>query len=168
MKFLTATAAALAVMATQASALSCLPVDPITSFQKAAESEESYFILNGTFNFEPIKMPSLEERSLDTFEPILIISQFEGQVLGAEGFTDYPAFDVALKPVCLGPWCGNMAAGVPTLAFARRLDSGALLVEPDPCGGQTFAEPTPEMIQGIEACATGACPDVPEITPNDG
>jgi hypothetical protein len=163
-----AISAVVATIATQASALSCLPVHHVTSFEQAANSELSYFILHGTFTFEPKPFPTIEERNAPDYQPAILVSEFEGKVLTQEGFVDYPPFQVALKPTCLGPWCGNMATGVETLAFAARLDTGGLMVEPAPCGGQAFQEVTEDMIRDIEACAAGNCPDVPEVVPSDG
>ena len=155
------TTIAFMVIATQVSALSCMPVHHVTSFEKAVNSDLSYSILHGTFTFDPKTLPSMEERNREDYEPILINSNFEGRVLSRTGFVDILPFEVGLSPICVGPWCGNLATGIETIAFAQRLENGSFLVQPAPCGGQAFQRVTAEMISDIEACAAGNCPDVP-------
>ena len=44
-------------LATQASALSCLPPDAVASYQRADQAPGTYVVLLGDFRFDPPKLP---------------------------------------------------------------------------------------------------------------
>lgn len=148
-------AAALICAAGTANALSCIPPDPAASFQRAAESEDSYAVLLGTFRFDPITLPGMEETNDPTYQPPSAMARFSGQGLAANGFGRTADRDVVIQPLCFGPWCGNMAPDLPTLAFVKVGPDGGYTVEVDPCGGWVFPDPGPEMIRAVEACMRG-------------
>ena len=71
-------------LATQASALSCLPPDAVVSYQRADQAPETYVVLLGDFRFDP---PELPGRDLTDPNPVehRFPAQFEGQALGPRG-----------------------------------------------------------------------------------
>lgn len=148
-----AAAIAMAVCAAgPASALSCLAPDVASSFGWAAEAEEAYVVLHGTFSFA--SPPSSLTGDINAPREVSYTATFMGEALGRSGFAPVGDLAVTVTHGCAAAWCGSLAADVPTIAFVeKQADSYALTV--GPCGGQAFARPTQQMIQQIEACMRG-------------
>lgn len=139
----------------QAAALSCMPPDPVRSFLSAAEAEEEYAVLHGTFTFDDGAMPDgTLSHAPEGFEPSLVVAQFSGNILTPEGFTREYDGPIGLQPTCAGPWCGRLDSPVTALAFARVLDLGAS-VTLDPCNSNVFPDPGREVLTRIVACIQG-------------
>lgn len=140
-------------LATQASALSCLPPDAVASYQRADQAPETYVVLLGDFRFDPPKLP---ERDLTDPNPEehRFPAQFEGQALGPEGFTGSYALDMEVTLTCAGPWCAGVPAGGAGLAFVEMTETGYDL-RLGPCGGQYFSAPEPAVTDRIAACHAG-------------
>jgi len=71
------------------------------------------------------------------------------------------AGEVALLPVCAGPWCGAIAEGPigPGVFFALRGEDGLTLEFPA-CGGTVFVNPASEEVEAARACfVDGVCPE---------
>ena len=143
---------ALALVATQAGALSCIRPDPIRSFQVASEAEEEYLILKGQFSFDPGLLPQSEVAS-GLVLPQPIPAQFEGQSLTVDGFTNPITGLITVMPVCIGAFCGGLTPGTDVIAFARKQDN-IYVVDADPCGAWVF---TPDSVTeaALAACVRG-------------
>lgn len=143
---------ALAVIATQASALSCLRPDPIQSFQVAAGAEAEYLILKGKFAFDANLLPQSEVAS-GLVLPQPVAAEFRGQSLTVDGFTNPLTGLITVMPVCIGAFCGGLTPGVEVIAFARKQDN-IYVVDADPCGAWVF---TPDAVTeaALAACVRG-------------
>ena len=143
---------ALTLMATQAGALSCLPTDPIRSFQVATESASEYLILKGQFVFDASLLPQSEVTS-GLVLPQPVPAQFQGQSLTVDGFTNPISGPITVMPVCIGAFCGGLTPGVEVIAFARKQDN-TYVVDADPCGAWVF---TPDSVTeaALAACVRG-------------
>ena len=150
------TLAAAVLAAGQASALSCMRPDAVTSYQSAAGAEESYVVLWGDFTFEATEQPEVEDINAPEPAPA-VVAGFEGRSIDAGGFgTEFTA-PVTLEPSCLAAWCGGFPEPGTGLAFARIVED-RLVIDLGPCGGWFFQDPAPEDIARVEACnAGGAC-----------
>lgn len=142
----------LALVASQAGALSCIPVDPIRSFQVAAESASEYLVLKGQFAFDASLLPQTEVSS-GLVLPQPIPAQFQGQSLTVDGFTNPITGLITVMPVCIGAFCGGLAPGVEVIAFARKQEN-IYVVDADPCGAWVF---TPDAVTeaALAACVRG-------------
>ena len=135
--------------ATEAAALSCLPADPIRDFREVQAAPEPYHVLHGRLSFDPSLMPwGLREGPGPA--PNAVGAQFEGFVLGAEGFTTPVEAEITLQPTCAGPYCGTFGPGE-ALLFAEITDAG-YLVKVGPCGGGAFDQVSEEVLDQLAAC----------------
>lgn len=149
--FLTALATC---FATQSVALSCLAPDVARSFTQAANAEERYIILLGTFAFEEAGEEAGKGRP-SARQDAEFQSDFDGQYLTQDGFQTAPTLAVDLRFTCAGIWCGTMQSyGAQVLAFVEQTDAGYTL-DIGPCGGQAFTDPTPEQVNQVVACMRG-------------
>ena len=144
----------IALIAGQASALSCIQPDPVRAFQQAAGSDVTYYVLYGTLDFEAAKQPKGVVNEPRRPDPIPAF--FRGSGLSDSGF-DLP-FETAVtvQPLCAGSWCGATAPHTPALIFAQVHDD-QILVEVGPCGGQVFLEPTVAVLDKMTQCMNGNC-----------
>lgn len=143
---------ALALATTQASALSCLPPDPIRAFQVAFQSGDEYLILKGRFAFDASGLPDAEVAGILVL-PQPVPAEFVGFSLTLDGFTNDIAGPITLMPTCIGAFCGGLQPGTDIIAFARRQGTG-YVVEVDPCSGWMF---TPDAVTEavLSACIRG-------------
>ncbi|WP_375279400.1 hypothetical protein [Pseudooctadecabacter sp.] len=135
-----------------ASALSCLAPDVASSFGWAAEAEEAYVVLHGTFSFA--QPPSSLTGDINAPREVSYTATFSGDALGRSGFTPIGDLMVTVTHGCAAAWCGSLAGDVPTIAFVEKQTDGYALTV-GPCGGQAFARPTRQMVQQVEACMRG-------------
>jgi hypothetical protein len=149
-------AAALALGATQAAALTCAPVDPIQGFRDAQAAPETYHVLHGELSFDPGDMPQGGTAEDPEPSPEPVAARFSGFALGLEGFTRAVEAPVTLRPTCAGPWCGSIAPGT-WLLFAQVAEAG-YVVEIGPCGGAAFDQVPEATLGALAACLRGeAC-----------
>jgi len=145
-------AAALCLIASQAAALSCMPPDLATTFNRMNEVPEDVYVLRGKLDFDESLLPQgvvNEER-----HPAPISGTFAGEALTREGFVSRFVSPVIVQSVCYGPWCGGVGSGEDLITFAKVVD-GAVVVEVDPCGSTVFYDPTPKMESDLISCIRG-------------
>jgi len=141
--------------ASQAHALSCIPADPAGSFQRFAESEKSYVVLYGTFDFNERKLPKRPEGNPNNTKPNTFIpTTFVGKSLSQAGFVNDFSRDVTLNATCLGPWCSRMKSDVPTVAFVQK-EGQKYTLTIGPCGGAAFTKPDQRLLDALTACIRG-------------
>ena len=145
-----ALAAALALVAGQAQALSCPAPDPVNTFNMANASDLPYIALAGRIT---VTGPVPSEMT----GPLTLPARLTGYGLAEEGFT--AAFDeeISLNVTCAGPFCGFLPGTEPVLVFAR-VDEGAPVVDLAPCGEWVFPAPDAALTETLAACLRGeAC-----------
>ncbi|MGJ8545945.1 MAG: hypothetical protein ACSHWZ_10920 [Sulfitobacter sp.] len=149
MRFLVLFLSVLVLMPAQLLALSCVRPSAVRSFQEAQASVDSYVVVKGYLNFNAKDMPTPE-----TINPAPVAARLRGSALGAGGFALPFDQQVTLSLACFGPWCATAPARTEVLAFLRRAEAGYVL-DLNPCGGNLFAQPSPEMLREVAACGRG-------------
>ena len=143
-------AAALALMAGQAQALSCIRPDPVTSFSTASVSDLPYLVLTG-------ELTAPSATGVTEQKPVSATAHLSGFGLANDGFTVPFDGDVVLDVTCAGPWCGGLPASGPIMAFAR-IDGPVPVIELSACGGWLFADPDQATLDRMTDCINGkAC-----------
>jgi hypothetical protein len=151
---------ALCLVSTQAGALSCLPTNPIKSFQMATEAAAEYLILKGRFTFDISLLPQPEVAS-GLVLPQPVPAQFDGQSLTVDGFTNPISGPITVMPICLGAFCGGLTPQTEVIAFARKQDN-VYIVDADPCSAWVFI-PDSVTEAALAACVRGEpCVPPPE------
>jgi hypothetical protein len=147
--------AILVILATQATALSCMRPDPVRSYNTAADAEELYLVALGKVSFDASKLPKAEGNTSP--ERTRIPARIEGKALSKTGF-DYPfERDITVEVLCFGPWCGGGVPGETYLAFLRKTEEGYVMTA-DPCWSMAFSQPSQEDISRVVQChKTGRC-----------
>ncbi|KCV82645.1 hypothetical protein ATO10_06871 [Actibacterium atlanticum] len=154
-------AAALALCATQAQALSCVPADPVASYVKARDSEEVYVVVRGSLSGRPdLPAPDLSDNAP---ESSLYTSHFQGYRIATNGFTVLFETRVEVTELCFAVWCAHVPDQDDAVMFLRQTETpaGWALIE-GPCGGNVFSNPSDEMIKDLTRCARGG-PCEPEF-----
>lgn len=138
----------------QAAALSCLPASVQRTYTEAAAAPEAYVVLLGTLVFDESKLPETSHDPMKLPESAQIPARMAGKVLTNKGFAGSVAVDLTLDVQCLASWCGGETSGLTYLAFLRKQADDYILVS-EPCRFFTFANPTREQIEAVEACHAG-------------
>ena len=146
-------AAAIAMLAGQASALSCLRPDPIDTFNRLAAVEERYFVLSGTLTFDEGLLPPMVSDG-PMGEPAPIPARFTGKGLTRDGFVNDYVGGVNLQITCAGPWCGSAQSGVEGVFFVEATEPRATVIA-DPCGGMIFPQATEAVKDMLTSCMAG-------------
>lgn len=133
----------LAMIATEASALSCLRPDAVRSFNNAANATEVYHVYLGELTLAA----PLEKGAT-------ALAQFTGQGLLKDGFAPIGKRTFSVVSACAAEWCGGLGTQANALLFAR-VAGGNTVVDVSPCGNWVFENPTQETIQAVEACMRG-------------
>jgi len=146
-------AVALALTATQATALSCMRPDPIETFQRLAAAPESYFVISGVLTFDEDDLPE-PTGGFDDPPPEPIAGRFVGKGLSQAGFATPYVSDVLLQIGCAGPWCGSAQSGVEGVFFVPA-GGAPVTLQAEPCGGMIFYEPAPAVLDMLTSCMQG-------------
>jgi len=134
--------------------LSCMPYNAVSAFQDAASSPEDYIVVLGDLSFDKSKLPKVDwDRQQDVKPNNRLTGRIEGNSLTHQGFTNAFSHQININVQCFGPWCGGLSNGR-TLAFLKR-KNGTYLLETNPCGGFAHGDPSPKMLEQIEACMRG-------------
>jgi hypothetical protein len=136
----------------QAAALSCLAPTVEGTFDNAQKSADAYVVVNGELTVDMRKMPRANEITQQSPDMTLIPANIEGHSLSKAGFQTPFKKAITLEVACFGPWCGGMQSGADVLAFLRRDNNGAYALGVNPCGGDVFVTPPPEMLKQVERC----------------
>lgn len=127
--------------AQSASALSCLEPSATRSFVDAQVSEEIFRVYRGSFDAGVQKGRSRT-------------ASFAGHQLGLDGFKAPVEFEIELRSICSGAWCGSISDGQEILVFARE-EGDRQVVEAGACGGWVFGPPDAETEAALAACIRG-------------
>ena len=131
------------MLATEASALSCLRPDAARSFNAAAHATEVYHVYLGELTLTET-LPNGGSTK----------ATFHGQGLLKHGFSPISDREFTLVSRCAAEWCGSIAPRTTALFFARVTDSGTV-VDVAPCENWIFVDPTVETVKTIESCMRG-------------
>lgn len=142
------------LIAGQATALSCMRPDPTASFARASASDDTYYVLYGTLDFDASALPQDVENRARQPDPVPAV--FRGNGVSKTGFNLRLDVPVTLQSVCAGPWCGTTQPNTPALIFARVRDD-QIVVEIGPCGGQVFLEPSQADLTAMTQCMNTNC-----------
>ncbi len=145
-------AAALSVIASHATALSCLPPDVATTFNRMNEIPESVYVVKGSISFADDALTG--GFAGDGYSRASTIGWFSGSSLGKEGFSSAFEQEIDVQEICTGHWCGALTLDVPLIAFVKA-NGGRILLEVDPCGSTVFYNPTPKMESDLISCIRG-------------
>ncbi len=148
-------ACVLALVASEAAALSCIRPTIADSFARAEEVPEDIYLLKGTLTFDERLLPETDMLN-DGWKPSPIAAQFRGFALNSVGFTTRYDRTVSLQPLCVGPWCGGAVSGEVAIMFAKVVGPD-LVIEAPACGGGIFYNVTPQMEQQAIDCINGDC-----------
>jgi hypothetical protein len=149
MKQIIPSALVLSLVASQAMALSCVQPDAARSFETAANSDKTFVILSGTFEFAARPEVTTDNPRAENY-----LSKFSGLLLTGVGFTDQVAAPVTINTSCAASWCGTMKPGTPYLAFVEQTET-RLTLNVGPCPEMALQNPTQEVLDKVVACAQG-------------
>lgn len=151
-----AVAALLALsLASPAIALSCLPIDLAGQYQRIAAAPEPYVIVHGRLSFDADLLPRTDwEAQQNTPPETRVSARLRGHALGRDGFKTPFNRAITLRVLCYGPWCANPPGEGMVLGFVKR-ENGAYALTTDPCGGDAFFAPPPEMLEQVLSCHRG-------------
>ncbi|MGJ8622720.1 MAG: hypothetical protein ACSHW1_08070 [Yoonia sp.] len=154
-------ATALALLAGQASALSCLRPDPVETFQRLAAAPESYFVLYGTLSFDESALPGGMRMDQNAGMPDPVPGRFVGKGLSTSGFTIPYVTNVMVQATCAGPWCGSARSGGEAVYFVPS-GPAPVSLQATPCGDMIFPDPSPAVLEMLTSCMQGGtCELVP-------
>ena len=143
----------LALSATPALALSCLPYFPEQAFLDAEASPDRYVVVHGHLDFNPDDMPRVDYGG-HPWPDNLLGATLSGFSLTGSGFDARFVRKVQVNLRCAGVWCGQLQPGQMVLAFLKK-ENGGYLLEQLPCGGMAFPEPTEAVLERMHQCLLG-------------
>ncbi|KUP93736.1 hypothetical protein [Tritonibacter horizontis] len=145
--------------ASQAQALSCLPMGPGDVYRIVAKSEDPFVIVEGRVTFDEALLPKYSQSAPEaTKTPTRIPAQVTGLLLGEQYFDQPVDGEMTLEAHCLGPWCGSLKSGGRYLFFARNTE-GKATAYLEPCGGFFFDAEDGSAGDIVLQCHQGrACP----------
>jgi len=145
--------------ATQAQALSCLPMGPGDVYRIVSKSEDPFVIIEGRVTFDEALLPTYSEAAPQaTKQPVEIPAQVSGLMLGDRMFDQPVEGEITLEAHCLGPWCGALVSDARYLFFARQQE-GRVVAVVEPCGGFFFDAEDGSAGDTVLQCHRGrACP----------
>lgn len=153
--------AALILSASQASALSCLPPDPVRTFLEVDAAPERWGAVFGRLDFDTSAVP--QPTGDDTLPPsdTWLRAHLVGTTLDADGWTKPFQGNIELDVQCVGPWCARPVSGATYLLFLKR-EPGRHIAIIDPCGTYSVQNPAREVLDSLYQCfADGPCEPAP-------
>ncbi|QDC08330.1 hypothetical protein FHY55_03315 [Oceanicola sp. D3] len=139
-----------------ASALSCMRPDPVLQYTQARDAEARYLIVHGTLTATQ-KIRKHKKDLSRRFEPkpIYIKARLQGMQLGRDGFSTPVDVPVTVALACFASWCGGWPGSDQMLLSVAEGKGGKLTVTSDPCGSQTFHNPTRADLRRVVRCHKG-------------
>lgn len=152
MKRLGLTAMFLAVLASQASALSCLPPNIARTFNQVNDAPDVYVMGLGVLTATG-QIPKYKEG-----KPRHISAQFKAVFLGTSGLSAEQDMAVTVDAICYASWCGGFPkTDEKMIAFLKKTGAGYRL-ESNPCDGHFKIAPSPKEIRLLQKCLKrGGC-----------
>jgi len=152
-----------ALSATPALALSCMPYFPEQAFLDAQASSDRYVIVHGRLDFNPADLPQVDFNHQEDVRPDNMFgATLTGFSLTGSGYNARFVREIRVNAQCFGPWCAAIQSGEDYLVFLKKQDG--YLLEINPCGGMAFAQPSERILRRIHGCLLGdeCAPPVPE------
>ena len=157
-------AAALILSATQAAALTCVPMGPGDVYQIIAREEAAeYVVLEGRLSFDPTSLPQSGAGAPKT--PQRFSAHFAGLMLGERFFDQDVTGELLIESHCEAGQCGALQDGERYLLFARQ-EADALVLPLDPCVSFAFSAADGAAGDVILQCHKGLeCPSELPVPP---
>lgn len=144
-----------AILPLPAVALSCMPHSMEARYKQIAEAKEASVVVLGTLTFDAKLLPETDwDNQQKTPPQTNIPARIDGSALAKSGFNVSFQRDVVLSVLCYGPWCASAVSGGQMLAFVQKSPEG-YVVSTNPCGGDVFTAPSPDMIRKVQQCFNG-------------
>lgn len=138
-----------------ATALSCLPPDPVRDFKEAESSPDRWGIALGRLDFNAERLPQVDWDRQDEVPPQTDLrAQFIGHSLDMNGFKTVFQANVTLRVLCFGPWCAEPKSGGRYLAFIKH-ENGKRIIHADPCGSWLYLNPRKYDLDRVRTCFAG-------------
>ena len=110
-----------AVSASPAAALSCLPWGPTDAYLEAAGSSHVYNVIAGELRFDETLLPRSHSENPNDMPPLSRIpAQLTGKLLEGKHFARRVSVPAVLEVECLGPWCAGVHSGADYVMFAEQ------------------------------------------------
>ncbi|XDA97835.1 hypothetical protein AB1M95_17230 [Sulfitobacter sp. LCG007] len=139
-------------------ALSCPPQQFDSVWSRASQSEASYVVVRGQFDFDPALNPEPDATATGT-KSTEFISHFRGEVGGPDGFDKPVALNLTVSVTCMADACGRLEPRKDAIAFLRE-DGETYVLETGPCGDFLFQPPLLRTEERLKECFAGAeCPE---------
>lgn len=132
---LTIAACFTASIASQASALLCMPPSLDQSFDLARDAEENYGIFVGSVDVSEEEVKRLSKDGMTSFETI---AQFSGHSLFVDGLTPPFEREITVRVDCMGEWCGSASDIDDAVFFGKIEPSGAVEFMSTAWGGDYY------------------------------
>ncbi len=141
---------------TQSLALSCMQWDAANVYQNAAEAEERYVIVQGSFlRTGPDQITG---DNPDGADPFTYTAHFYGNLASRTGFHTPADFEVEMQVSCAASWCGGVIPdGQQILAFLQVDDNRDYSLDIGPCPFHIIADPSPQVLDQITGCIRNGC-----------
>lgn len=128
--------------------------DVARDYQRAADSEDVYVVVEGRLTFDPSGLPTTAFDDPLPPQPMTDIpARLTGRSMSEAGFVRPFEQDVTLRVSCFAVWCAEPRPGA-VLAFLKR-EAGGYVVSVDPCGTMTYPDPRLEQLETVVACFQG-------------
>ena len=151
-----------AMLATPASALSCMRPNIATGFNWAQDSKDTFVIAVGTLTQTGVLVAPSEEINggLSLPKPGAYSADMDAQFLGQKGLGEGYVVPIEVHEECVAHWCGVFPPEDQELIMILRKDGDDLILDSSPCQGSYQANPTAKIIKTLRSCMKkGHCSD---------
>ncbi len=148
---------ALSCLATPALSLSCEFLDPAGMYQQAANSDDRYVIVHGSFLRDGPDTPPVAETTEDgQGVPYTFPALFYGDIGSRVGFRTPTELEVTVDVSCVLDYCGAPPPdGRDVLAFLRVNQDRDYFLRVEACPAWLIFDPTQEELDQITSCMRG-------------
>ena len=151
----------LLILATPASALSCIEPSPLRQYIDARDSKDLYSMVIGKIEpYGAIKLPKQDLNSNQTNKAATTRARLSGRALTSDGFTvDYQG-DITLNIGCLSIWCGGAPATNAEVFVTLRHNGDTRLLDLGPCPTNALPWTAEDETRVLNCHRFGKCAEV--------
>ena len=136
----------LLLMVEQAAALSCKRPNLASSFNRFAQSDDTYRLAVGGFAYKQ-KIPTYKGA-----KPRHVKAAFTGQFLGLNGLTEIRSVPITIATTCVAHWCGGFPEeGGQNIVFLKQTSDGMTLERPA-CPNGALTPYSKERLNLVQRC----------------
>lgn len=148
----------LLLLATPASALSCLEPSPLSQYTHARDSKDLYSMVIGKIEpYGRIKVPKQDLNSNQTSKTGTTRARLTGRALTHDGFTANYEGDITLSIGCLSIWCGSPPETGTDLFLTLRHDGDTRIADLGPCPMNALPWTAQDETRVLECHRKGKC-----------